>query len=87
VRTTQELTLCFARRMVVNCLYSGDHPDVPILPLKTRHLDTVRQLSFLTTQPAVLLRPRKSISTSGSRTNHLPCHLGSVTPSIMGLCP
>jgi hypothetical protein len=37
---------------------------VPILPLKTRHLDTVRQLSFLTTRPAVHPRPRKSISTS-----------------------
>ena len=83
MRTTQELTVDFAWRMVVNCLYSSDHPDMSILPLKTRHLHSVRQLSFLTTRPAVHLRPPKSISASRSRTNHLPRHLDRVTPSIM----
>ena len=38
-------------------------------------------------QPAVHLRPPKSISTSSSRANHLPRHLGSATPSTRDLRP
>jgi hypothetical protein len=30
------------RSSLVHRLYSRDHPDVLILPLKTRHLDAVR---------------------------------------------
>jgi hypothetical protein len=53
---------CSNPRLMVPRLYSWDHPDVPKPPLKIRHLGTVRQLPFLTTQPFASAQPHFRLS-------------------------